>query len=75
MMTTFPTNTTSSFNTLPSRDETSMTIGNFSPNTDFIHDSILVQEESINTSFNNSLHRNDVYPSPKMYTPFKDTLK
>lgn len=52
----FPTNTTPSFNTLPSRNETLMTSGNPSPNIDPIHDNIFVQEEPINTSFNNIYH-------------------
>lgn len=42
---------------------------------DPIHDNMLMQEETINTSFNNPTHKNDVDASHRIYTPCKDTSK
>lgn len=49
-----------------------MHTSSLSPKIDPIHDKILVQEETINTSFNNIFDMNDVHPSSKIH---KDTLE
>lgn len=75
MMATFPSNTTPSFNNHPSRDEALRTSASTFPKIDSIHDSIFLQEEIINTSFNNPYHMNDFDPFPRVYLPCKDTLE
>lgn len=59
----FPTNIVPSFNNFSSRDETIMPTSSLSTKIDPIHDKILVQEETINTSFGNIYHMNYVHPS------------
>lgn len=66
-------------NDLPSMDEALITNACLFPKICPTHDEILVQEETINTCFNNlpprdEALRNHVDPSHKQFLPHKDTL-